>query len=154
MSGQLLIVFHSRTGSITSLCNKVAEGVIAGSSDGIVPRVLKAQDAAIEDVLGADAIILGTPANFGYMSGMLKDFFERIYEECLDMKPAMPWGLVAKGKTDVDGAITSIERIVGGLKWKMVVPALKVVGPIKPEHLDCAFELGATMSAGLEAGIF
>ena len=59
-----------------------------------------------------------------------------------------------KGESDVDGCVTSVERIVTGLRWKQVLPPLKVVGEVGEQHLDDAFELGVTFAAGIEAGLF
>lgn len=40
----------------------------------------------VEDVFECDVIILGIIENFGYMSGVLKDFFDCIYYLCLEKK--------------------------------------------------------------------
>jgi NAD(P)H-dependent FMN reductase len=117
-------------------------------------RELSAFDAGVEDVQWADGVALGTPTHFGYMSGALKDFFERIYRPLLEQTIGLPWILFVKGESDVDGCVTSVERIVTGLRWKQVLPPLKVVGDVNDEHLEAAFELGATFAAGLEAGLF
>lgn len=111
-------------------------------------------DAGVEDVLGAAALALATPANFGYMSGAMKDFFERIYHPCLDWTVGRPYVLMVKGDTDTSGAIASVEKIVAGLQWKAVLPTLSVVGDISDGDLETATELGATLAAGLAAGIF
>jgi hypothetical protein len=58
-----------------------------------------------------------------------------------------------KGDTDVAGATASVERIVAGLRWRRVRPPLEVVGPLLPEHLEQAVELGGVMGASLEAGL-
>jgi multimeric flavodoxin WrbA len=115
---------------------------------------LDAFAAGPKDVLGANGIVIGTPARFGYMSGATKDFFERIYHPCLDQTAGLPWALFVKGDTDTSGAAASVERIVTGLKWRRVLPVLEVVGTVGLSDLEQARELGSAFAAGLEAGIF
>ncbi len=134
------------------------DGVVAGATsddvDGVEVRVLRAFDATVEDVRWCNAIIMGTPENFGYMSGALKDFLERIYYVLIDETPGLSYALFVKASTDGDGAVRSVERIVSGLKWRAVLPPLVVVGDLKDEHLEQCHELGLTLAAGLEAGMF
>jgi hypothetical protein len=152
---QLLVVSHSRTGSTQVLCSAALDAARAvEDDDGVEVRALGAFDAGPDDVLWATGILLCTPANFGYMSGALKDFFERIYHPCLEITAGLPYALVVKGDTDVDGAVGSVERIATGLRWRLALPPLTVVGPPAPEDIDRAAELGATLAAGLGAGIF
>jgi multimeric flavodoxin WrbA len=150
----LLVVFHSRSGSTAQLLDAVVAGVAEGGGQTVECRVLRAFDADAGDVTWADAVVLATPANFGYMSGALKDFFERIYHPCLDVTVGLPYALLVKGSTDASGAVTSVERIVTGLRWRAVLPPLVVIGEVKPADLEQGRELGATVAAGLDAGIF
>jgi NAD(P)H-dependent FMN reductase len=149
----VLVVFHSRSGGTSALCDAVVAGLEEGCPAG-ERRVLGAFDAGVDDVRWADGVLLGTPTHFGYMSGALKDFFERIYRPLLDETVGRPWGLFVKGESDVDGCVRSVERIVIGLRWKQVLPPVAAVGDVTPGHLAAAHELGATLAAGLEAGVF
>ena len=151
---QLLVVYHSRTGGTQALTDAVVAGATSDDIDDVEVRVLGAFDAGPDDVRAANAVVLGTPENFGYMSGAMKDFLERIYYVVLDETPGLPYALYVKGSTDGSGAVRSVERIVAGLKWRAVLPPLVVTGAVEPEHVDAAHELGLTMAAGLEAGIF
>ena len=117
-------------------------------------RTLHAFDAGADDVHWAEAILLATPANFGYMSGALKDFFERIYHPCLEDTAGLPYGLVVKGDTDTAGAVESVERIVAGLRWRQVAPPLTVVGELTEDDRAAAFELGAMVAAGLDVELY
>ena len=136
----------------------MTDAVVAGANDdaieGVDVLVQRAFDTTVDDVRACDAIVLGTPENFGYMSGALKDFFERIYYPLLDDTPGLPYALFVKASTDGDGAVRSVERIVAGLRWKLVVPPIVVVGDLKPGDLEQCRELGATLAAGLEAGMY
>ena len=151
---QLLVVYHSRSGGTQSLTDAVVAGATSDDIEDVDVRVVRAFDAGPDDVRACDAILLGTPENFGYMSGALKDFFERIYYVVLDERAGLPYALYVKASTDGDGAVRSVERIVTGLKWRAVLPPLVVVGDVHNEHIDAARELGLTLAAGLEAGVF
>lgn len=150
----LLVVFHSRTGSTQALCDGAVRGAAEAAGDEVALRVLGAFAAGPDDVLWAHGILLVTPANFGYMSGALKDFFERIYHPCLERTAGLPYALVVKGDTDVDGAVASVEKIATGLRWRRVLAPVAVVGDSGPADLDRVSELGATLAAGLAAGVF
>lgn len=148
----LLVVSHTRGGSTGRLADAATGGARAHSQLPVV--ALDAFAAGPDDVLAAAAVLLATPARFGWMSGALKDFFERIYHPCLDRSVGLPYALVVKGDTDVDGARSSVERIVTGLRWRAVLPPLLVVGPVTDDTVRQAAELGATLAAGVEAGVF
>ena len=115
---------------------------------------LEPLDAGPDDVTWADGFILGTTENFGYMSGLVKDFLERIYYPCLEHTEALPFALYVKGGLDGQGAKTSVERIVTGLRWKHIREPLVMKGDFRDQFLDDCRELGLTMAAGLDAGIY
>jgi multimeric flavodoxin WrbA len=148
----LLVVHHSRTGTTALLRDDVLSGIESAGGDVDV-RSRRAFDAGPDDVAWADAVVLCTPANFGYMSGAMKDFFERIYHPSLEHTAGLPYSLVVKGDTDVDGAVASVERIVSGLRWRAVAPPVVVVGAVTDDARAAATELGATVAASLDAGI-
>jgi flavodoxin len=150
----LLVVFHSRTGSTQALCDAAVDAATEAVGDEVTVRVLGAFSAGPDDVLWADGVLLVTPANFGYMSGALKDFFERVYHPCLEQTAGLPYALVVKGDTDVDGAVSSVERIATGLRWRRVLPPVTVVGDSTAGDTERAAEQGATLAAGLATGIF
>jgi multimeric flavodoxin WrbA len=151
---RLLVVYHSRSGGTQTLTDAVVAGATSPDIEGVDVTVRRAFDATADDVRACNALVLGTPENFGYMSGALKDFLERIYYELLDETPGLPYALYVKASTDGSGAVRSVERIVAGLKWRAVLPPVVVTGPVEAEHVAAARELGLTLAAGLEAGIF
>lgn len=151
---RLLVVFHSRTGDTRRLVDAVAAGARSAGGDAISVDERHAFDAGPEDVLAASALVLATPANFGYMSGAVKDFFERVYHPCLHRTNGLAHAIVVKGDSDVDSALAAMERIISGLRWRRVLAPLCVVGPVGPDDVTAAEELGATMAAGVAEGLF
>lgn len=129
------------------------DGVYAGATDSAIEDVDVVTRAALAavpaDVLAADGYLLGTPANLGYMSGALKDFFDRIYYPCLEETVGRPFGLYVHGNNETTGALRSVEAITTGLDWRRAAGDLSVIGT--PESADVAAcrELGASIAAGL-----
>lgn len=149
----LLVVTHSQTGGTQALTDALLAGARDEQIHGVQVVWRDALEATPEDVLASAAIVLGTPENFGYMSGALKHFFDRIYYPCLDQTRGRPYQLFVKARDDGAGAVRSVQRIVAGLAWREIQPPLVVVGNLHDEHLEAAHELGQTIAASLELGI-
>ena len=105
-------------------------------------------------MLDADGYLFGTPANFGYMSGALKDLFDRTFYLCENKVDAKPYAIFVCAGNDGSGAVFNIERLCIGLKLKKVFEPLVAVKVNTPEILDKARELGATLAAGIAFGVF
>lgn len=153
-SKHLLIVYHSKTGGTRRLVEAAVEGARDPAIEGVACRVCAALEATPADVRWADALLIGTPENFGYMSGALKHFFDSIYYECLEHTQGLPYALLIKAGNDGRGALAAIERIVTGLAWRRVAEPLVVRGDIVAGNVEASRELGMTLAAGLEAGLF
>lgn len=155
----LLVVSHSRAGGTAKLRDAVLAGIGTaveemGNPEALTLRSLECADAGPDDVRWADLVVLGCPERFGYMAGLMKDFLERIYYEILDETHGKPWALFVKAGNDGSGAVRSIERIVTGLQWSQVLPPVVAVGDVTSEHTDAAWELGATVAAGLLSDLY
>ncbi len=151
---KLLIVAHAPSPNLMKLRDAVLLGTQHPDIENIAVSILNPLETKPEDVLATDAIILGTPENLGYMSGALKDFFDRIYYPCLEKKQGLPYALYVRGMYDGTGTVRAIETIVTGLRWEAACEPLICRGEFRREFLDNCQELGATVAAGLDAGIF
>ena len=74
---QLLVVHHTPSPAMQAVLEAVKEGVALVEEVELVLR--PALSAGAADLLAADGVLLGTPANIGYMSGALKHFFDTVY---------------------------------------------------------------------------
>ena len=153
----LLIVYHTGGVKTAQMAQALERGALAALKEAEAEQevrvVLKrCADARPEDVLGADAIALGTPENFGYMSGMMKDFLERVFYACEGKIEGRPWALFVAAGQDGSGAIASVERIVTGLRLKKVREPILALREVTPEILAQCEELGATLAVGIAAG--
>ncbi len=152
MSRRLLIVVHAPSPNTRRLFDAVVAG--AGESDDVDIVAKSPFETEPADVLEADGIILGTTENLGYMSGALKDFFDRNYYPCLEETQGRPYCLFIRAGHDGTGTKRGVETIVTGLRWRAVQEPIILRGDWQDEFVDQCHELGAAMAAGLEAGIF
>lgn len=143
---------HAPSENTLSLRQAAERG--ARSETGVDVRVLAPLQAGPDDVLAAQAVILGTPENLGYMSGALKDFFDRSYNPLLERTQGLPCAVYIRAGSDGTGTRRGIETILTGLRWKLVQEPLVCRGPWQPAFVDQVEELGTAMAAGLAAGIF
>lgn len=149
---KLLIVYHSQSGNTQRLAQSVYRGALAFPD--VETRLIRALDGNADDFRWAKGILLGTPENFGYMSGGLKLFLDEVFYPCETQMVGVPYAVFVSAGNDGTGAVAAIDRILKGLLMNPVQPPLIAQGDLTSGHLDGADELGQTMAAGLEAGIF
>jgi multimeric flavodoxin WrbA len=148
----LLIIYHSQSGGTASMAEAVHRG--CSQEDEVKTRFLRAFDADLDDLLWADAIIFGTPENFGYMSGALKDFFDRTFYPAEPHQINLPYGIFVSSGNDGTGAVREIDRIVKGYPLRKICEPLILVGGFQENHQQQCEEFGLCMAAGLAMGIF
>ncbi|MFK7733962.1 MAG: flavodoxin family protein [Pseudomonadales bacterium] len=149
---QLRIIYHSQGSHVDAMAQAVFSG--ACQEEGVSSQLIMAPDAGLQDLLDADALIFGTPENFGYMSGMLKDFFDRTFYPAEPYKINLPYALFVGAGNDGTGAISAVERIVLGYPLRKVAEPVLSVGGISDTALQQCEELGLSIAAGTSMGIF
>ena len=150
----LLIVAHAPSPNTLALREAVRCGAASPEIAGVAVRCLGPFEAGPEDVMAAQGIILGTTENLGYMSGALKDFFDRIYYPCLEHTQGLPYALYIRAGHDGTGTRRGVETITTGLRWRAVAEPLVCRGEWRDDFVQQCEELGMAVAAGLEAGIF
>lgn len=150
---QLLVVAHDPSSNTRRMVEAVLAGARSEDIEGVTARHVRPLEAGPEDVLACDAIILGTTENLGYMSGALKDFFDRSYYSVIEHTEGLPYGLYVRAGQDGTGTWRAVESICTGLSWRPVQEPLICRGPWDDSFLDSCHELGLYMAASLDAGI-
>ncbi len=149
---RILVVYHSQTGNTERMARAVAEG--AASIEGAEVVLKRAGEAGLQDLLDCRGLAVGTPENFGYMSGMIKDFFDRTYEQARGKGFRKPYvGCVSAGN-DGTGALRNSERIAIGYQFKKVYEPVISKGKLTEETLEKCRELGQTLAGGCVEGIY
>jgi multimeric flavodoxin WrbA len=161
----LLVVYHTMTDGTRQMAEAAALGARA-ASERVRVRSLPAPDAGPDQVLAADGYLFATPENLASMSGMMKDFFDRTYYAALDRVSGRPYATLICAGSDGEGAARQIERIALGWRLKAIAPPTIVITHAQtPERilarkvieagdLRRCEEVGATLAAGLEMGLY
>jgi multimeric flavodoxin WrbA len=169
---QLLIIWHSMTGGAAQMANAAADGARSAAREAgaaetaVVVRLQPARHTTAEHVLASDGYVFVTPENLASMSGVMKDFFDRIYYPALERINGRPYACLICAGTDGTGAVRQIQRIATGLRLREVAPPLIVITRAQtpeailalkriaqPELARCQ-EIGAAFAAALASGIF
>jgi multimeric flavodoxin WrbA len=146
-SARLLVVHHTPSMAVREMLEAIGSGARHPELADVAVVLEPALSATVSDLLAADALVLLTPANIGYMSGALKHFFDTIYYPCMDATRGLPWGLAVHGNTDTTGAVRSVQKIAAALQWEQSADVLSVIGAPDAAAVRAAGELGATLAA-------
>ena len=111
-------------------------------------------ETVAEDILTADAILLGTTENLGYMAGATKDMFDRCYYSWLDQTDGKPVAIYIRAGHDGTGTSRALDSIVTGLRWRKVAEPVICRGTWQEGFSDEVSELGQALAAGLLLGVF
>jgi multimeric flavodoxin WrbA len=149
---KILVVYHSQTGSTERMAKAVAEG--AAGIEGAQVVLKRAVEATLQDLLDCQGLAVGTPENFGYMSGMIKDFFDRTYYPAQGKVFRKPYVVFISAGNDGSGALRNIERIALGYQFKKVYEPVISKGKLTEEILAKCRELGETLAGGCVEGIY
>ena len=150
----LLIIGHVPSPNTQRLRDAVRAGAKSLGVEGLSVRVQSPFETIADDILNADAVVLGTTENLGSMAGAMKDFFDRCYYGVLEEKQGMPFALYIRAGMDGTGTQRGVDTIITGLRWRAVQEPLICKGPWQPAFVQQCEYLGAAMAAGLAAGIF
>lgn len=153
---KLMIVAHCPSPNTEAMAEAIFNGAQSINAEQLNTAIKSPFDCNADDVLSANAVILFTTENFGYMSGALKDFFERVYYPCLDqpkLNDAKPYSVVIKAGLDGTGTDIALHKITKGLNWKEVSQTLLCKGDFKEEFIQQCHELGQTIAASVDAEI-
>ncbi len=150
----ILIIYHSQSGNTKMMAESVASG--ARNVANVEVNLREARLATIDDLRDCDGIIVGSPEYFGYMAGMIKDFFDRTYETaCANIsKFRKPYCVFISAGNDGRNTEVQIERIIKGFPFKKVYKTIISRGEVKKSILDQCFEMGETLAAGCDLGIY
>lgn len=139
---KISIVYQSETGNTEKMATAVAEGAKQIPGTEVVLR--KVDEATIDDLLNADAIIMGSPTYYGQMGGMLKAFIDKTARIHGRLNGKVGGAFTSSGGTAC-GAETTLLSILG----TMLVHGMVVQGNPDNKHYGAA-SVGAPKKRDVE----
>jgi len=154
MSKSLLIIAHTPSINTRALANAALHACEDEAAGKVKTTCLSPFDVKTGDLLAADAVVIGTSENIGYMAGATKDMFDRCYNDWLDQTDGKPVGLYIRAGLDGTATIRALTGICSGLRWRLVAEPLLLRGNWHPQFCDDVGGLCLGVAAGLDSGIF
>ena len=153
----VLLIAHTPSGNLEKIAGAIEEAIADLIRENALELRLQRSNPKDLDwprLAKADGIIFLTPENFGYMSGALKDLFDRVYIDLLDKHQGKPYLLIVRAGSDGTGTVQAVESILTGLRWRATNEAVVLQGDFDTSFPAGAAEFAAAFAAGLEQGIF
>lgn len=131
----VLVVYHSQSGNTEEMAKAVARGAKAVVGTEVVLK--KAKDAFLEDLVSCEGIAIGSPDYFSYMTGAVKDFFDRTFYPSQGKVTGKPCVLFVTGGGGGGPALESLERICRSFKFKKVGKVTTAGKPSSGVIVEC-----------------
>ena len=151
---KLLLIHGGHAGGRTEKLTAAVVAGIAAAEDPVELRTRPALQAGIDDLLWADGLLIGTPEHFAYMSGAVKDFFDRTFYPAEGKREGLPYAVYISAGNDGTGTATAIARIATGYRFRAIAEPLIVRGAPDAATLELCRELGLTFASALALGVF
>ena len=152
-SKTILFINHSPSNNTLKLTNHI-QNRVKDFNPKIKLITLNPNNTFVSSFDLVDAVIIGTVENFGYMSGMTKDFFDRCYDDLKDKTQGLPIFYYVRAGLDGEGSQIAINKILIGLKWRQVLTPLILNGEWSDNFIDLLEEKTLTFISGVEMGIY
>lgn len=140
---KLLIIYYSQAGNTEAMANAVCEGA---SSAGAAATMKEAADTTGDDLLSCDAVAFGTPNYFGYMAGIMKDFFDRAWLTIRDRVVNKPYTAFGSAGSGGRQALDSIDRVCTSFRLKKALEGVMATGKPSSDVLEQCRELGRKLA--------
>ena len=144
---EVLVLYYSRSGNVEAMAKAVANGV--NDVEGASSKLRRADYANVEDFTSCDAVAIGSPNYFGYMAGLMKDFFDRAWSvrEKVSGKPAAAFTC---GGSSSNAALASLEKMFSSFKLEKVSEGMacgiREQGTLSEQNFAVCKKIGETLA--------
>ncbi|HOI53789.1 MAG TPA: NAD(P)H-dependent oxidoreductase [Phycisphaerae bacterium] len=134
---EVIVLFDSRGGNTRAVAECIAEG--AAMVPGVTARLMAAADLDVASLAAAQAIAVGSPNYFSYMSGHVKTFFDLTYRNAaFKGKPFVAFSTHAGG----GGICAVIEKLATSVGMAQVTDGIDILNAPAGNQLKECRKLG------------
>lgn len=126
-----MVVYDSKTGNTEKMAQAVAEG--ARRVEGSTVVLKGVSSASMDDLLAADAILVGSPTYYGGMSGDVKSYFDKSFKIHGKLD-----GKVGGAFTSSGGTACGAETTLLAVLQAMLIHGMIVQGRYDNKHYGAA----------------
>ena len=144
---EVLVLYYSRTGNVEAMAKAVAEGV--NSVKGASSKLRRVDYANVDDFVSCDAVAFGSPNYFGYMAGLMKDFFDRAWLVREKVSDKLATSFTCGGSSS-NAALLSLEKMYSAFKLEKVsegvVYGIREQGTLSEQNLTACKKVGEALA--------
>ena len=141
---KVLIIYCSRTGNTEEMAKAVEQGAKAVDAEVVRKRAGEVEPA---DFLDCDAVAFGSPTNFAYMAGALKELFDTTLMRLQKQIAGLPYAAFGSGRRGTRKVAEAIEGICDALQLKKTAEGVVATAKPTDEVLAQCQELGKKLGS-------
>lgn len=125
---QILLIYATNSGTTMMTAQTIADKL---TSVGHRVTVKQVMETSPDDILGAQAVVLGSPSwDFNGQEGMPHEDYmpliEKLKAKTFEAKPFAVFGLGDSSYTHFCGAVDHLEELIRTMKGKLIIPSLRI----------------------------
>ena len=135
---KVLVVYLSRTGNTEKMAKAIGDGI---RETGVDVEVKKSKGTALDDLVAAEVVVLGSPTYFCTMSGNMKAFIDKsiqIYPDKLANKIGAAFGSYGWSGE----AVKIITKELEAMNFNMIAPGLRIQYVPDKEGIESCYAYG------------
>ena len=124
-----LVIYHSKSGHTRKMAESVSEGI---SGTGVSVTLTEVAKAKVDDLKGADAVVLGSPCYYGCMAGELKSFLDESVSLHGKLEGKIGGAFASSGMLGGGNETTVLSMVCALMIHGMTVPGNSKIGHYGP----------------------
>jgi multimeric flavodoxin WrbA len=143
--GKVLVIYHSQGGTTEEMATAICEG--ARQVKGADITVKKGFDAGVDELLGCDAVAVGSPLYFGYTTEEMENFCTRASYRAHGKVADKPCVVFGSANGPASTVLEYVEKMCFSvMRFRTIAPSVRGSGSITERVIDECRALGRKLA--------